>query len=70
MHYTVEGTDIPDEEMNDDSWEPPPGLRAQEKRRSEIRRATPNPRDAEQATLPQHAPKPRPPTQRRRGPLA
>ncbi|KAH6923394.1 hypothetical protein HPB50_000935 [Hyalomma asiaticum] len=41
MHYTVEGTDIPDEELNDDSWQPPPGLRAQEKRRSEIHESFP-----------------------------
>ncbi|KAH6938139.1 hypothetical protein HPB50_007227 [Hyalomma asiaticum] len=47
MQYTVEGREIPDKELNDDSWQPLPGLRAQDKRRSEIRHATRNPRDAE-----------------------
>ncbi|KAH6929694.1 hypothetical protein HPB50_004764 [Hyalomma asiaticum] len=69
MQYAVEWTEIPEAEVNGASRQPPSGRRAQGKGRQEIRRGTPNPRDAEQATLPQNAPKPLPPTQRGRGPL-
>lgn len=69
MKCVVEGNTISTDEWEDDSWQPPPGFRAQEKRRLELRQATPDPKDAEQTRPPRNDPKPRPPPQRRRGPL-
>ncbi|KAH7972488.1 hypothetical protein HPB52_012589 [Rhipicephalus sanguineus] len=69
MECVVEGHTISAEEWSDGSWQPSPGFRAQEKRRLELRQATPHQNAAQQATATRNDMKPRPPPQRKRGPL-
>ncbi|KAH7955931.1 hypothetical protein HPB52_005156 [Rhipicephalus sanguineus] len=69
MECVVEGHTISAEEWSDGSWQPSPGFRAQEKRRLELRQATPHQNAAHQATATRNDMKPRPPPQRKRGPL-
>ncbi|KAH7934980.1 hypothetical protein HPB52_002556 [Rhipicephalus sanguineus] len=69
MECVVEGHTISTEEWSDGSWQPSPGFRAQEKRRLELRQATPHQNAAQQATATRNDMKPRPPPQRKRGPL-
>ncbi|KAH7935339.1 hypothetical protein HPB52_006419 [Rhipicephalus sanguineus] len=69
MECVVEGHTISAEEWSDGSWQPSPGFRAQEKRRLELRQATPSKNAAQQATATRNDMKPRPPPQRKRGPL-
>ncbi|KAH7948193.1 hypothetical protein HPB52_019250 [Rhipicephalus sanguineus] len=69
MECVVEVHTISAEEWSDGSWQPSPGFRAQEKRRLELRQATPHQNAAQQATATRNDMKPRPPPQRKRGPL-
>ncbi|KAH7957811.1 hypothetical protein HPB52_022776 [Rhipicephalus sanguineus] len=69
MECVVEGHTISAEEWSDGSWQPSPGFRAQEKRRLELRQATPHQNAAQQATATRNDMKPRPPPQRKRVPL-
>ncbi|KAH8035104.1 hypothetical protein HPB51_004345 [Rhipicephalus microplus] len=70
MECMVKETTISAEEWSYDSWQPSPGLHAQEKRRLELRQATLHLNGAQQATPPHNDLKPRPPPLRRHGPLA
>ncbi|KAH8024240.1 hypothetical protein HPB51_022359 [Rhipicephalus microplus] len=67
MEYMVEGTTISAENWSNGSWQPSPGFRAQEKRRLELRQATPHLNGAHEATPPRNDLKPHPPPLRRHG---
>ncbi|KAH7932530.1 hypothetical protein HPB52_024414 [Rhipicephalus sanguineus] len=69
MECVVEGHMISAEEWSDGSWQPSPGFRTQEKRRLDLRQATPHQNAAQQATATRNDMKPRRPPQRKRGPL-
>ncbi|KAH8038982.1 hypothetical protein HPB51_004270 [Rhipicephalus microplus] len=69
MEYIVEGTTISAAEWLDGYWQPSPAFRAQEKRRLQLRQATPHLNSAQQATHPRNDLKTRPPPLRIHGPL-